>query len=68
MKSNIFFKKKNIKIDKIFPNIKLNKKFVVDSVKPLINATSKDITFLTQLSIKKIYLKLEPKYVLHLIN
>ena len=53
MKSNIFFKKKNIKIDKIFPNIKLDKKFVVDSVKPLINATSKDITFFDSIKYKE---------------
>ena len=45
MTSNIFFKKKNITIDKIFPNIKHDKKFTVKSIKPLITAGVEDITF-----------------------
>ena len=45
MNSNIFFYKKNIKIDKIFPNFKFKKNFDVNSVKPLLLAKKNDITF-----------------------
>ncbi|OUV60587.1 MAG: UDP-3-O-(3-hydroxymyristoyl)glucosamine N-acyltransferase [Cellvibrionales bacterium TMED122] len=45
MKLNIFFKKKNIKIKKIFPNLKINKNFTINSIKPLISASKDDITF-----------------------
>ena len=52
MSSNIFFKRKNITIDKIFPNIKLDKKFVVKSIKPLIDAGEEDITFFDSVKYK----------------
>ncbi len=45
MNSNIFFKKKNIKINKIFPKIKLKNNFIVNSIQPLNKAGNKDITF-----------------------
>ncbi len=45
MKSNFFFSKKNIKIDKIFPNIKFQKSFMVNDVKPLHLAKKNDISF-----------------------
>ena len=45
MKSNFFFSKKNIKIDKIFPNIKFQKSFIVNEVKPLHLAKKNDISF-----------------------
>ena len=52
MSSNIFFKRKNITIDKIFPNIKLDKKFIVKSIKPLIDAGEEDITFFDSVKYK----------------
>ena len=52
MNSNIFFKKKNITIDKIFPNIKLDKNFAVKSIKPLIDAGEEDITFFDSVKYK----------------
>ncbi len=45
MDSNIFFKKKNIKLKKIFPNRKFKENFEVNSIKPLALAREKDITF-----------------------
>ena len=35
MNSNFFFKKKKIKINEIFPNLKLKKNFIVENIKPL---------------------------------
>ena len=52
MNSNIFFKKKNIKIKKIFPNHNLEENFDVNSVKPLIFAKKKDITFFDSIKYK----------------
>ena len=52
MKSNIFFKKKNIQLKQIFPNLKIKKNFVINSIKPLTLATSKDITFFDSLKYK----------------
>ena len=45
MSSNFFFKKKNIKIKKIFPTLKLKNNFIVNGIKPLKYAQNKDITF-----------------------
>ncbi len=45
MKSNFFFFKKNIKIDKIFPKEKFQKSFVINEVKPLHLAKKNDISF-----------------------
>ena len=45
MNSNIFFKKKNIKIAKLFPSNKFKENFIVNSIKPLFSAQKKDITF-----------------------
>ena len=36
MASNIFFKKKNIRLDKLFPGNNISKKFIVKDIKPLI--------------------------------
>ena len=41
MSLNIFFKKKNIKVSKIFPNLKFDKDFLINDVKPLHSATKK---------------------------
>ncbi len=45
MNSNFFFKKKKIKINEVFSNLKLKKSFVVKDVKPLKLAKEGDITF-----------------------
>ena len=61
MEKNIFFEKKNIKIDKIFPKIKLKKKFVVKSIKPLTTASAEDITFFDTVKYKDDLLKTSAK-------
>ena len=53
MGSNIFFKKKNIQLNKIFPNYKFKKNFLINSVKPIILAKKKDITFFDSLRYKE---------------
>ena len=52
MESNIFFKKKNINLKKLFPNNKFKEDFSVNSIKPLILAEKKDITFFDSLKYK----------------
>ena len=45
MSKNIFFKKKNIKINKVFPKLNFKKNFLVNDIKPLDKAKRHDITF-----------------------
>ena len=52
MKSNIFFKKKNISLNKIFPKHKIKQKFVIDSIRPLIFAKENDISFFDSIKYK----------------
>ena len=52
MNSNIFFKKKNININKVFPHLKLKNSFIINSIKPLILAEKKDITFFDSIKYK----------------
>ena len=52
MSLNIFFKKKNIKINKIFPKQKFKKNFIVNSIRPLNKAGNKDITFFDSIKYK----------------
>ena len=52
MNSNFFFKKKNITFNQIFPNIKFEKNFVINNVKPLQNANKNDITFFDSIKYK----------------
>jgi len=56
MSSNFFFKKKNIKINIIFPKIKFNNNFTVNSVKPLEFAKSNDLTFFDSIKYKSLAL------------
>ena len=51
MSSNFFFNKKNISIDKIFPDIK-NKSFSIQNVRPLHTAKKKDLTFFDSIKYK----------------
>ena len=52
MNSNIFFKKKNINLKKLFPENKFKEDFTINSIKPLISAGKKDITFFDSLKYK----------------
>ena len=45
MSKNIFFKKKNIKINKVFPKLNFKKNFLVNDIKSLDKAKRHDITF-----------------------
>ena len=52
MSKNIFFKKKNISINKLFSGRNFKNNIIVNSVKPLIRADKKDITFFDSLKYK----------------
>ena len=52
MKSFFFFKKKNIKISNVFPNIKLKKNFLINNIRPLHLAEKNDITFFDSVKYK----------------
>tara|TARA_E500000178_G_C16935025_1_gene713567 strand:- start:281 stop:1246 length:966 start_codon:yes stop_codon:yes gene_type:complete len=52
MNSNIFFKKKNITIKKIFPKFGKDLNFIVNSIKPLSIANKNDITFFDSIRYK----------------
>ena len=47
MNKNIFFKKKNIKLSKIFLKHTFKEDFKIDSIKPLLKAKKKISPFLT---------------------
>ena len=68
MDSNLFFKKNKFKVKKLFPNVKINKDFIVDSVKPLHLAKKQDITFLTLLNTSKTHYQQREVYALQLKN
>jgi len=51
---SFFFKKKNQKINKIFPSLKLNKDYFIKSIKPLHLATQNDLTFFDSLKYKNL--------------
>ncbi len=53
MNKNIFFKKKNIKLSKIFLKHTFKEDFKIDSIKPLLKAKKKDITFFDSLKYKE---------------
>ena len=52
MKSNLFFKKKKININQIFPYLKIKTNFIVSDVKPLNKAKKNDITFFDSIKYK----------------
>ena len=52
MNSNIFFKKKNIKIKELFPKNNFKRNFVVNDIKPLHVAGKNDITFFDSIKYK----------------
>tara|TARA_B100001057_G_C22795890_1_gene929608 strand:- start:145 stop:1122 length:978 start_codon:yes stop_codon:yes gene_type:complete len=52
MTKNIFFKKKNIKSNILFPQLSLKKNFIINDIKPLKIAKQKDITFFDSIKYK----------------
>ena len=52
MSNNIFFKKKNIQLINIFPEIKLKKNLKLNNIKPLHLAIKNDLTFFESLKYK----------------
>ena len=52
MDSNLFFKKNKFKVKKLFPKIKINQDFHVNSIKPLHLAKKRISLFLTLLNIR----------------
>ena len=64
MTSNIFFKKKNIKLNKLFPQNKFKKNFQVQDIKTSSFSKKMKLRFLTQLFIKKKLLIQKPQFVL----
>ena len=52
MDKNIFFKKKNIKINKLYPNINFKKNFLISDIKSLETASKNQITFFDSLKYK----------------
>ena len=57
MSSNIFFKKKNIQIKKIFKKNYLKNNFIVNDIKPLNIAKKNDLSFFDTIKYKQIALK-----------
>ncbi len=57
MSSNIFFKKKSIKINNLFSEIKFKKNFQINDVKPLDLARSNDISFFDSIKYKSAAIK-----------
>ena len=57
MKSISFFSKKNLSLKKLFLNSKINNNFIVNDVRPLNVAKSKDLTFFDSIKYKSIAVK-----------
>ena len=66
MDSNLFFKKNKLKVKKLFPKIKINQDFYVDSIKPLHLAKKKTSLFSTLLNISMKHYQLREVYALQL--
>ena len=64
MKSKIFFKKKKISIEKLFPNLIFKEKIRIDNVKPLISSSFNDLTFLDSIRYKLFAQKTKAGYCL----
>ena len=52
MSSNFFFKKKKLKIKEVFPNIALEKNFLINDIKPLQQAKKNDLSFFDSIKYK----------------
>ncbi len=57
MKKNIFFKKKNIKFNQLFPNLKKIKNITIQDVKSLSEANKNEITFFDTIKYKDLAIK-----------
>ena len=53
MASNIFFKKKNIRLDKLFPGNNIGQKFIVKDIKPLNYAKKNELSFFDSIIYKE---------------
>ncbi len=53
MKSNFFFKKKNIKLKKLFPKFKIIKNISISDIKPLSSAKENDLSFFDSIKYKE---------------
>ena len=54
MTKNIFFKKKNIKLKSLYPNLKTKKNFTILNIKPLHSAGKDEISFFESVKYKEI--------------
>ena len=54
MSKNIFFKKRNINLNKLFPKSSFKKNFQINDIKPLHKANKNDLTFFDSLNYKDI--------------
>ena len=52
MNSNFFFKKKKLKLSSVFDNLKFNKNFEINDIKPLHLANFNDLTFFDSIKYK----------------
>ena len=52
MNSNFFFKKKKLKVEKIFPNLSFKKNIIINDIKPLHSAKNNDLTFFESIKYK----------------
>ena len=52
MKSNFFFKKKNFKLDKLFPNTKIEDNLLINDIKSLLDAKKTDLSFFDSIKYK----------------
>tara|TARA_B100000575_G_C23117928_1_gene646497 strand:+ start:250 stop:1227 length:978 start_codon:yes stop_codon:yes gene_type:complete len=57
MSSNIFFKKKNIKFNQLFPKLKFKQNFIVKDIRPINSASKGEITFFDSVIYKDIAIK-----------
>ena len=52
MKSNFFLKKKNFKLDKLFPNTKIEDNLLINDIKSLLDAKKTDLSFFDSIKYK----------------
>ena len=68
MNENVFFKKKNVKISRLFPKTKFKKDFIIKNVKSLHSAKKNDLTFFDNIRYKDLALKTKASACLVLKN
>ena len=68
MNSINFFKKKKLKISKLFPKSKFKKDILIEDVKPLNTAKKNDLTFFDSIKYKDFALNTKAKFCVTTIN